>query len=166
MVTTNLSPFRSKVLERARFYIGVKEATGKNDGDPARLFNHGEEKPWCAAFVAEVFAEAGCALPGKAWLLPSVDYMEDQLLKNGRWFDKMWWEKLQPADIILFDYRVHSDSGRGRHVGIVTSVANRRIYTIEGNSRNMVAERDYPVPSAASTSPISGYAKAEQESAA
>lgn len=48
----------------------------------------------------------------------------------------------QPGDIVFFNWTgKHSDGAQ--HVGIVESVDENRIYTIEGNTGNRVARRDY-----------------------
>lgn len=125
---------------RRELAAGVREATGKNDGVPASRYNHGEAKPWCASFVAWCFREAGIPLPGRTYKLPSVDYMERQLADKGtRVTDP------QAGDIICFRWRMGSDKGPGRHVGIVEAVSAQTITTIEGNVRNRVMRRGHKV---------------------
>jgi uncharacterized protein (TIGR02594 family) len=124
-------------LEIAISQIGVAEATGKNDGIPADRYNSGEEKPWCAAFVAWCFEQAKTPLPGKPWLLASVQYMEDQFKKVGKWTERAKAQP-QPGDIVFFGNRGKSDKGPGRHVGIVEKVDQYHVHTIEGNLSNSV----------------------------
>lgn len=132
-------------LGHALSFLGLKEDPAiPNGGEPARLFNGGEAKAWCAAFLAEVFALAGIPLPGKRWMLPSVDYMERLLRDNGAWWPVAELEigKLPRAgDLVFFDRRLDSDSARGgRHVGMVISYdpKRRRLETVEGNVGNAV----------------------------
>lgn len=112
---------------------GVAEATNRNDGIPAERYNFGEKKPWCASFVAYCFREAGHPLPGNRWKLPSVAYMEKQLLAAGAEV-----ETPEPGDIITFTNRGASDTGPGRHVGIIEKVQGGTLITIEGNVRHAV----------------------------
>lgn len=119
---------------------GVREATGRNDGIPAQRYNHGEAKPWCAAFVAWCFREAGQPLPGQRHKLPSVDYMERQLRKFGAQVASP-----APGDIVCFLWRMDSDTGPGRHVGIVEAVRAPLVATIEGNVRNRVMARTHEI---------------------
>lgn len=48
------------------------------------------------------------------------------------------------GDIIFFDWK---NDGRIDHVGIVESVADGIVNTIEGNSKDKVARRSYPLGS-------------------
>ena len=128
-------------LAAARSQLGVREATGRNDGIPAQRYSNGRREPWCANFVAWSFRQAGKQLPGNQRSLASVQYMEDQMKKAGRFHRGV----PKPGDIIFFKNRGNSDRGGGRHVGIVERVANGRVYTIEGNSSNAVRRRSYPL---------------------
>lgn len=145
-------------LDYARSQLGVREATGRNDGVPAERYNHGEAKAWCATFVAWCFAQAGCPLPGNQYRLASVQCMEDELRDVGLCWPR---ETFLPdaGDIVFFDSRGQSDRGTGRHVGIVELVTTRRsgstLWTIEGNSSNAVRRRQYN----ASDKYVTGYAR-------
>ena len=55
-----------------------------------------------------------------------------------------------PGDLIFFDW---GHDGSINHVGIVTSVSDGKVYTIEGNSTDMVRRNDYSLNS----SSIYGY---------
>jgi hypothetical protein len=131
----------SRALAMAQSQVGIREASGNNDGIPAQRYSNGRREPWCANFVAWTFRESGNPLPGNQRSLASVQYMEDQMKKAGRFHTGT----PQPGDVIFFKNRGDSDSGPGRHVGIVEKVENGRIYTIEGNSGNQVARRSYPI---------------------
>lgn len=138
-------------LNAARSQLGVREATGRNDGLPANRYSNGRREPWCANFVAWSFRQAGTPLPGNQRSLASVQYMEDQMKANGMFHRGT----PQPGDIIFFANRGGSDAGRGRHVGIVEKVENGRVHTIEGNSSNAVRRRSY----ALNNPRISGYGR-------
>lgn len=123
---------------------GKKEATGNNDGADIAKFTGGRQEPWCAHFVAWVFRTAGKPIPGdvvptptRANPLASVTTMEEVFRKNG-WLVK----DPQAGDVVFFASRGGSDSGAGRHVGIVESVDTKAgiIHTIEGNFGNRVAK--------------------------
>ncbi len=134
----------ARALSLAESQVGVREATGNNDGLPAQRFSNGRREPWCANFVAWSFRQSGNPLPGNQRSLASVQYMEDQMKKNDKWFPRGS-ATPQPGDVIFFGNRGASDRGPGRHVGIVDRVENGRVYTIEGNSGNAVKRRSYPL---------------------
>ena len=140
-----------KALNKARSQIGVRERTGRNDGTPAQRYSNGRREAWCANFVSWAFRKSGNKLPGNQRSLASVQYMENQMKKAGKFHRGT----PKPGDIIFFKNRGRSDRGGGRHVGIVERVANGRIYTIEGNSSNRVRRRSYSLRN----SRISGYGR-------
>lgn len=149
MDTTDTSKVGA-VLACAYKYLNVKEATGHDDGAPATLFNDGEAKAWCAAFARTVFHEAGCDIPGNHWMLASVKYMAEQMQKAGRYFEPA--QTPHKGDLIFFLWVNGPDKG-GHHVGIVADVVQGSVHTIEGNSGDRVAERQYPLNYAS----IAGY---------
>lgn len=115
---------------------GVRESSGANDGVPARRYNDGEEKPWCASFLRYCYHSAGLGLPGKWYLLPSVAYLESQLEAAGaRIVEPI------PGAVVTFKTRIGSDRGPGRHCGIIEKVSRSTITTIEGNVQNRVMRR-------------------------
>lgn len=138
-------------LAHARSQLGVRERTNRNDGVPATRYSGGRREPWCANFVAWAHRKAGKPLPGNQRSLASVQYMEDQMKRAGKFHRGT----PKPGDIIFFANRGGSDRGRGRHVGIVERVANGRVHTIEGNSGHRVRRRSYPLNAAR----ITGYGR-------
>lgn len=140
-----------KALDAARSQLGVREATGNNDGIPSKRYMDGRKEPWCANFVSWAFRQTGHPLPGNQRSLASVQYMEDQMKKAGKF------HRGTPAagDVIFFKNRGGSDSGPGRHVGIVEKVENGYVYTIEGNSSNGVNRRKYKLDNGR----IAGYGR-------
>lgn len=140
-----------RALQAAQSQVGVREATGNNDGVPAQRYSNGRREPWCANFVAWSFQQAGTPLPGNQRSLASVQYMEDQMKRTGQFHRGT----PQPGDIIFFANRGASDRGGGRHVGIVERVENGRVHTVEGNSSNAVRRRSYSL----NDPRISGYGR-------
>jgi hypothetical protein len=136
-------------LEIAQREIGIHEATGKNDGIPAKKYMRGDKLAWCAGFVLYCFDESDsvdvwdAGLDGAEgddsdyWKLRNVDTMEKFLKERGVWFG--WNLPPEPGDIIFFADRGGSDPSKsGRHVGIVESFDGAAIVTVEGNLGNAV----------------------------
>lgn len=138
-MTTDL---HAKIVQYGLGQVGVKE-TGNNGGVPLDRYGlKGEDPlPWCARFVRWVVGQAGAKLPGNQYDLASVQHMEDVFREHG-WLVT----DPQPGDIVFFQRRIGSDSGAGRHVGIVTSFRKTTLQTVEGNTSNKVATRVYPYP--------------------
>lgn len=143
-----------RALSVAQSQVGVREATGNNDGLPAQRYSNGRREPWCANFVAWTFRQSGNPLPGNQRRLASVQHMEDSMKKNNKWFPRGGGTP-QPGDVIFFGNRGASDRGPGRHVGIVEKVENGKVYTVEGNSSNSVRRRSYDLNNAR----ITGYGR-------
>lgn len=143
-----------RALSLAASQVGVREATGNNDGLPAQRYSNGRKEPWCANFVAWTFRQSGNPLPGNQRSLASVQNMEDEMKKAGKFFPRGSGTP-KPGDVIFFGNRGQSDRGPGRHVGIVDRVENGKVYTIEGNSGNAVARRSYDLNNAR----ITGYGR-------
>lgn len=116
---------------------------GKYDGS-YKLFTHGRsESRWCAYFVSHVAREYG----KEDFNYSSVS----QILKWGKDNDTFH-KDAQVGDIIIFKGR-NSKGRRVSHTGIVTSVENGRVKTIEGNASGRVAQREYSL----NDSKITGY---------
>lgn len=122
--------------------VGVREASGNNDGVPAQRYSNGQEEPWCANFVAWAFEQAGTPLPGNQESLGSTDYMADQMKAVGAYHASKSGYEPQPGDIIFF-----GEAGDMSHVGIVTGydAATGTVTTVEGNSGNQVAQGSYNI---------------------
>ena len=155
-----------KAIDVAIKEIGVKEATGKNDGIPAQRYSRGDALPWCASFLLYCFdfADEDLAIwdtgkgPGIGpksdfWKLRSVEAMEEYMKERGCWFG--WNITPRRNDVIFFATRGRSDAGAGRHVGIVEQVKGAWVYTIEGNVGNKVSRQKHKL----SSNRITGYAR-------
>ena len=85
---------------------------------------------WCHAFVSWCANQAGLGdcIPRTASCATGVSWFS----QRGRFHTRTSGYTPQKGDIIYFG------ANGGSHVGIVTSVSNGRVYTIEGNARNTV----------------------------
>jgi hypothetical protein len=141
--------WRKDVVAWSSLQVGVRETTGNNDGDPARIYMRGLRcVPWCAYFVFSAYESAGIIVPGNWWLLGSVTYLEQQFQ------DHLFYESggtryyPRPADVVFFKNRGASDpSARGRHCGIVSEVIGSDIKTVEGNLGNAVKRSSHDIQS-------------------
>lgn len=119
---TPISQLQAKILQIARSQLGVREATGKNDGArvEAYLSYTGNKKgePWCASFVSWVFGKAGFTQPRTAWG-PALFPRQRQILK--------------PLPASLFGI-FYPKLGRVAHCGLVEANNGNWLYTIEGNT--------------------------------
>jgi peptidoglycan hydrolase-like protein with peptidoglycan-binding domain len=125
-------------LSAAISQIGVREASGNNDGVPSERYSNGREVPWCANFVSWSFRQAGTPLPGNQVAIGSCDEMMRNLRSAGQYQERGSGYTPKPGDVIFF-----GTPGDSTHVGIVERVENGRVYTVEGNTGNRVARRDY-----------------------
>ena len=128
---TNLN----KVLDIARKYMGVETGTREhkkivdayNSVDPKPVgYTAKYDDDWCDIFVTTVFQQAGLSdlIGRECGVQRHIGIME----KKG-----IWKGKTQPkvGDIVTFDW---DGGGWADHIGIVESVNNGVITTIEGNS--------------------------------
>ena len=103
---------------------------GETDG--AKYFNElgaPDLGPWCVAFVRWCMSKAGVGFDWHTWY--AWDYSDAPKPINPR--------DLQAGDAVSFDW---DDDGGGDHVGIVKSVHDWGIVTIEGNTGGgVVAEK-------------------------
>ena len=103
---------------------------------------------WCAIFVSWCADQCGYldagVLPKMEGVRPYVDWFKERGQWQGREYEP------SPGDIIFFDWE---SDGLADHVGIVEKVENGLVYTIEGNTGDVCAERHYTF----GTAPIYGY---------
>lgn len=101
-----------------------------------------ERKEWCACFVSWCAEQAGLlqngVMPKFAYCPDGVDWFK----AHGRWKDG----KAVPMTgaTIFFDW---NGDGISDHVGIVERVENGTVYTVEGNSGDVVRQNGYYIGS-------------------
>ena len=137
-----VNTFGDDVIDYAKQFIGANEADGSANKFVASAHRTAASTPWCAAFVQYVMENSDSAenVPdwykniGNKWWCPNVANAakEADAYING--------DEAKPGDIVLFDYE---RDGRMNHIGIVVSNENGKLITIEGNTSNQVAEREY-----------------------
>ena len=97
---------------------------------------------WCAIFVSWCAGQCGLLDSGAVPKFAGVGTGVQWFQSRGQWLDGP--ATPEPGMIIFFQW-YGSDSLIADHVGIVERVEDGRIYTIEGNSDNMVRQNSYPV---------------------
>lgn len=133
----------------AETQIGVKEATGNNDGVPAERYNRGDKVAWCGSFVTYCYEKSDFPrlyeTDSMYYLMRNVANFEREMQKRGAWFGWRFASIVNVNDIVFYGDRQQSDAGNGRHVGLVVDVGIDEqglfIETIEGNYGNKVAKR-------------------------
>lgn len=127
----------SNVVSIALSQVGI---TG---GEPYwRWYGFNSRVEWCAIFVSWVYNQAGylnisvpkfsvCHTQGMPWFK-----------SLGLWRDREYVPKA--GDVIFFDWE---QDGHVDHVGIVENSDGKKVYTIEGNSRDQVKQKKYSIDS-------------------
>jgi len=131
---------RERIVALAVQEIGVREATGKNDGTRVetylRYVGLGKGNAWCAAFVSWCYGKAGLGAPRNAWspaLFPMTRRYTARQIEQGT---------VRQADL----FAIYSPSlQRINHVGIVRKKEGNWIVTVEGNVDNGVLCKRRPL---------------------
>jgi cell wall-associated NlpC family hydrolase len=116
---------------------------GNIGGEPYwSWFGWTERVEWCACFVSWVAEQCGFIDAG---IIPKFSGCTN----GAQWFqDRDQWQDNTytpaPGDIIFFDWE---PDGETDHVGIVESVVDGVVNTIEGNSSDSVRRRSYEIGS-------------------
>ena len=140
---------RNKIVEIAKSQVGYHE--GENNWTIYGEW-YGMQDEWCNMFVSWCAYKAGISediIPKMACVPYTGKWFDDR----GRYKNSRAWGGDYiplPGDLILFDYEKDSSSD---HIGIVEKVEGNTVYTIEGNSSNMVKENSYSLDN----STIRGY---------
>ena len=143
----NTGNYAYDIVEVAKTQVGYRE-TGTNDTKYNRWFGslpgYGYNYAWCQTFVAWCANQAGVPTS----MIPRVSgtiSAKDTFKKNGTYHAGPYEGGSytpKKGDIIYF---YSSGSESKHHVGIVSDCVNGIVYTIEGNSSNKVATRQYSV---------------------
>ena len=130
--------------EGAQKLINIaKKEIGNNESDGTHMkyetyMGFGGNDPWCAMFVSWCANQAGFIdsgiIPKYASCSTGVSWFQSKnaFHKEGSGYTP------QPGDIVFFG------PGGGSHTGIVVKSDANNVYTIEGNTSDMVAERTRP----------------------
>lgn len=103
---------------------------------------------WCASFVSWCLRQGG--VPTEVAVNEiSCQRMSDWYRLHSTYYRRTDGYTPIPGDIVMFRY----GSGGANHVGLVVGVEDGRLYTIEGNTSDMVGLRSYSL----SNSAILGY---------
>lgn len=122
---------RQKLVSIAESYVGVREATDHNDGPQVQAFLAATglkgDYPWCAAFQATVFKQAGVKAPLSAycpdWFKSNVVYSRNRKSITPYAF--------YPAQVFGLYFE---SKQRVAHVGMLVSETKTSYSTIEGNT--------------------------------
>lgn len=131
---------RERIVDIAVEEIGVREATGNNDGKRVEEYlaytGLGKGYAWCAAFASWCYGKAGLAAPRNAWspaLFPLARRYKARQIGQGT---------VRQADL----FAIYSSSlQRINHVGIVRKKEGNWIVTVEGNADNRVLCKRRPL---------------------
>lgn len=97
---------------------------------------------WCAIFVSWCAGQCGLLDSGAIPRFSGVGTGVNWFQSRGQWLPGS--ATPEPGMLIFFKW-YGSDALIADHVGIVERVENGRVYTIEGNSNDMVRRNSYPV---------------------
>ncbi|WP_240458443.1 CHAP domain-containing protein [Sphingobacterium luzhongxinii] len=132
---------RINIIKIASAEVGVKEATGNNDGkrveEYLRYTDLGKGYDWCASFVSWCYGQAGLSQPRNPWspaLFPKA---------------RVYWKQNKFANSHIRDFISKASifgiygakAKRINHVGLVKEISNNYLISIEGNSNNRVESR-------------------------
>lgn len=137
-IKTNVKDFASRIVSGARKYLGYNEKDGSY-----KKFTNGRTEAWCADFATFVARENGSNIPNFSGVSQILDWGR----KNNKFSTTA-----KAGDIVIFKGK-NRNGKQVSHTGIVSKVENGKVYTIEGNTSDKVAERSYSL----SDSRITGY---------
>lgn len=122
-----------KVLECARKEIGVKEEPANSNNVKYNTWYYGRDVsgaryPWCAVWVWWVFGQCGGSkLLNAGKKTASCSVLADYAKRKNLWITGNY----QPGDLVFMNF---SGTKATQHIGIVESVKDGVLYTIEGNT--------------------------------
>lgn len=127
--------YRKKIVETALSYLGTTDPKGDDQFITAYNKWAGTTfsvngTPWCAIFVTYCARMVGVptnVIPNFAGCTTAMRWFN----QRGRWRDKGSGYTPKTGDLIMYDWDI---SGNADHVGIVVSVENGKVNTIEGNT--------------------------------
>ena len=127
-----------RLVEFAGYYVGVHEATGRNDGVNVEEFQkavdgNAQGESWCMAFVQFCVIRVCEELQLVQALYPTEHCMTAWGNSFKRFLPTS--SQIKPGYIMIWN---HEGTANG-HTGIVTAVDGDNIHTIEGNTSDGTA---------------------------
>jgi hypothetical protein len=154
----------TKLLQVATEELGNMEQTSNwspRISEYLRITGIASPAAWCAAFVAWCFNQAGRPIHTEISGIAAVASIQNYAEAHG-------WVVNQPKPGDIITFRANDGYPSNDHTGIVTSVSNGVVHTIEGNTSNGVRRRTYSqgagdhtyirVPGTGDTAGDGGYA--------
>ena len=105
-------------------------------------YGFGSRVEWCAIFASWCAGQCGYIDAGIVPKFAGCGVGVQWFQNRGQWLPGS--ATPEPGMLIFFQW-YGSDSSIADHVGIVESVADGRVYTIEGNSNDQVRRNSYPI---------------------
>ena len=99
-----------------------------------------EETPWCGCFISWALEECSGYIQGQTPRFANVDKFWAEFVTSDSWKTT----DPQPGEIIFFDW-ILDGKMNPEHVGVVFAADEKWIYTVEGNSNNLVKICKYSV---------------------
>ena len=99
-----------------------------------------EETPWCGCFISWALEECSGYVQGQTPKFANVDKFWAEFVTSDSWKTS----DPQPGEIIFFDWILDGEMNP-EHVGVVFAADEKWVYTIEGNSNNLVKICKYSV---------------------
>lgn len=152
------------VLDLARSEVGYHEGAGNQNKYAAYLdsfagFYNGPKDgfPWCDCFYDFLFVKSFGLDIGRQMICQPMNSAGAGCLYSAQYYKEAgrWYSTPMEGDQIFFSY----SPGEYSHTGIVESVTGSSVQTIEGNSSDQVARRNYPL----SYGSIAGYGRPRWE---
>ena len=139
--TNNNKTLRQTIINIASAELGIREASGKNDGlrveEYLRYTGLGKGYEWCAAFVSWVYGQAGFSAPRNPWS-PALFPKAKTYWNQGKFVNLRIRDSVSKADVFgIYGTAVK----RINHVGLVKDLSRDYLLTVEGNSNNRVESR-------------------------
>ncbi|MBQ6438867.1 MAG: CHAP domain-containing protein [Mogibacterium sp.] len=124
--------------DNAMVKAGMSQLGNKGGRKFWSWFGFENREDWCACFVSWCEDQCGYLEKGLAPKFAIVSDGADWFVLRDQW--RPVGDTPQAGDLIFFDW--DQDGGRD-HVGIVTAVANDKVFTVEGNSSDLCRQKRY-----------------------
>ncbi len=133
-----MSKFVSVVGDEPLVDVAMEQIGSKGGDKFWTWFGFSERVEWCAIFVSWCADQCGFIDEGKAPSFALVSDGSNWFIDRGLSFDP---DRVPEAgDLIFFDWEQDGDRD---HVGIVTGVADNKVFTVEGNSSDRCRQKRY-----------------------